>query len=574
MIKMKTKNLKKQLISQFYYKNIPAFTLAIFAAVVGGSLNLILSWIIKQLIDTAAGEANALPLLTLLKISGGFLLLCALAFLLRYLSFPYYIRRAMCQYKEFALQKLLGKSISSFRDESTATYLSALSNDATSIETDYLEQQFDLLTKILTFVGALALMLWYSPLLTLIAFAITLLPLAASILTGNKLAPVEKKVSTANAKFTAALNECLSGFSVIKSFQAEKEIFNFFLRSNRELEDEKFSKRRLKTLVGMIGALAGIFAQLGVFIAGTWLVLSTHALTGGTVILFVNLMNFVIDPIATLPGLLASRRVAKGLMGKLAEALEKNPTAEGHRDINELKEGLRLDNLSFAYEEGKDVLHNLSAQFEAGKAYAVVGGSGSGKSTLLHLLMAGNTGYQGQIFFDDTELRDLSTSSLYHLISTIQQNVFVFNASIRDNVTMFRDFPQAELDKAIHSAHLDELIDRRGEDSLCGENGSALSGGEKQRISIARSLLKQTRLLLADEATSSLDAQTAHQVTSDILDLQGITRIIVTHTLEEALMKRYDGILVLKDGRIEESGRFEDLMAARGYFYALFTLAQ
>lgn len=574
MIKMKTKNLKKQLISQFYYKNLPAFTLAIFAAVVGGSLNLILSWIIKQLIDTAAGEANALPLLTLLKISGGFLLLCALAFLLRYLSFPYYIRRAMCQYKEFALQKLLGKSISSFRDESTATYLSALSNDATSIETDYLEQQFDLLTKILTFVGALALMLWYSPLLTLIAFAITLLPLAASILTGNKLAPVEKKVSTANAKFTAALNECLSGFSVIKSFQAEKEIFNFFLRSNRELEDEKFSKRRLKTLVGMIGALAGIFAQLGVFIAGTWLVLSTHALTGGTVILFVNLMNFVIDPIATLPGLLASRRAAKGLMGKLAEALEKNPTAEGHRDINELKEGLRLDNLSFAYEEGKDVLHNLSAQFEAGKAYAVVGGSGSGKSTLLHLLMAGNTGYQGQIFFDDTELRDLSTSSLYHLISTIQQNVFVFNASIRDNVTMFRDFPQAELNRAIHSAHLDELIDRRGEDSLCGENGSALSGGEKQRISIARSLLKQTRLLLADEATSSLDAQTAHQVTSDILDLQGITRIIVTHTLEEALMKRYDGILVLKDGRIEESGRFEDLMAARGYFYALFTLAQ
>lgn len=574
MIKMKTKNLKKQLIGQFYHKNIPAFTLAILAAVVGGSLNLILSWIIKQLIDTAAGEANALPLLTLLKISGGFLLLCALAFLLRYLSLPFYIRRAMCQYKEFALQKLLGKSISSFRDESTATYLSALSNDATSIETDYLEQQFDLLTKVLTFVGALTLMLWYSPLLTLIAFAITLLPLAASILTGNKLTPVEKKVSSANANFTAALNECLSGFSVIKSFQAEKEIFNFFVRSNRELEDKKFSKRRLKTLVGMIGALAGIFAQLGVFIAGTWLVLSTHSLTGGTVILFVNLMNFVIDPIATLPGLLASRRAAKGLMGKLAEALEKNPTAEGHRDISELKEGLCLDKLSFAYEEGKDVLHQLSAKFEAGKAYAVVGGSGSGKSTLLHLLMAGNTGYQGQIFFDDTELRDLSTSSLYHLISTIQQNVFVFNASIRDNVTMFRDFPQAELDKAIHSAHLDELIERRGEDSLCGENGNALSGGEKQRISIARSLLKQTKLLLADEATSSLDAQTAHQVTSDILDLQGITRIIVTHTLEEALMKRYDGILVLKDGRIEESGRFEDLMAARGYFCALFTLAQ
>ena len=123
-------------------------------------------------------------------------------------------------------------------------------------------------------------------------------------------------------------------------------------------------------------------------------------------------------------------------------------------------------------------------------------------------------------------------------------------------------------------AHLTELLQERGENYLCGENGKNLSGGEKQRISIARSLLKRSSVLLADEATAALDAQTAHQVTSDLLDLTGVTRIIVTHGLEESLLRRYDGILVLKDGRIAETGTFDELMEKKGYFYALFTVAQ
>lgn len=136
------------------------------------------------------------------------------------------------------------------------------------------------------------------------------------------------------------------------------------------------------------------------------------------------------------------------------------------------------------------MLHNVSARFEAGKAYAIVGGSGSGKSTLLNLLMAANTEYSGSITLDGIEIRDIAPESLYDIISVIQQNVFVFNASIKDNVSMFRSFDNAELDDAIRRAHLGELIAERGENYLCGENGSALSGGEKQRVSIARSLLK------------------------------------------------------------------------------------
>lgn len=568
------KPLGKQLRGQFFYKNIPIFCLAVFAALAAGSLNLILSWIIQQLMDTAAGKSGALSFRTLLLISAGFVLLCAGLSLLNYASQPRFLERAMRQYKDFAFKKLIGKSISSFRDESAAGYLSALTNDAASIETNYLAQMLAMITKSVTFIGALLLMCRYSLLMTAIAAGLTVLPLIASLLTGNRLQAVESRVSERNGEFTAALSDCLAGFTVVKNFKAEREIFRLFSQSNKALEHEKFTGRRIKTLVGMIGAVTGIFAQLGVFIAGVYLSMKGGSMTPGAVVLFVNLMNFIISPIAELPGLLACRKAALGLVDKLAAALERSSSREGSETLNRLEHGIRLENVSFAYEPGKTVLHGINAEFEAGRAYALVGGSGSGKSTLLNLLMAAETNYSGHILADGIELSDISTESLYGTMAAIQQNVFVFNASIKDNVSMFRDFPKTEMDEAIARAHLGALIRERGEDCLCGENGSGLSGGEKQRISIARSLLKKSSVLLADEVTAALDAQTAHRVSSDILDLQGITRIVVTHTLEESLLRRYDKIFVLRGGRIEEAGSFADLMANKGYFYALFTVAQ
>ena len=571
---MKAKPLKKQLEAQFYHKNIPALCLAVFSSLIGGSLNLIVSWLIMQLIDAASGVPGTLPIGTLAKLSGGFVVLCIAVFLLEYISMPRYIERAMLQYKNFAFRKLTEKGISSFRDESTATYLSALTNDSTSIETDYLGQQMALISKVFTFAGALVMMLWYSPLLTAIAAGVTILPLIASLLTGSRIEAAERRVSDRNRSFTAALSDCLAGFSVVKSFKAEKEIFKLFAENNRALEGEKFSKRRIKTIVGMIGTVTGIIAQLGVFLIGSYFALSGYGLTPGVVIIFVNLMNFMISPIAELPGLLASRKAARGLIDKLATALESNPVSEGTSELTHLESGIRLENVSFGYDDSKEVLHGISAFFDAGKAYAVVGASGSGKSTMLNLLTAAAGNYRGNILIDDTELRSIASESLYELISVIQQNVFIFNASIRDNVTMFRSFPEQEIEDAISHAHLNALIAERGDGYLCGENGKGLSGGEKQRISIARSLLKKSSVLLADEATASLDAQTAHQVASDILDLDGITRIVVTHGLEESLLRRYDGIVVLKDGRIEESGSFDELMERKGYFHALFTVSQ
>ena len=571
---MKHKPLARQLTAQFFRGNVPMFALAVFAALTGGTLNLIVTWLMQQLIDAASGLPGALPLGQLAWITGGFILLCAALMLLKYASEPRFIEKAMRQYKDFAFQKLTEKSISSFRAESTAAYLSALTNDAASIEADDLSQLLSVIMKAVTFFGALAMMLWYSPLMTAIAAGVTVLPLIPSVLTGGQLQAAEKRVSDQNRDFTAALSDCLGGFSVVKTFRAEKEIFRLFAESNRALEQEKFSRRRLKALVGMIGATTGIIAQLGVFLAGAYLALSGRGLTAGAVLLFVNLMNFMIEPVAELPALLAARKAARGLIVKLADALEQDETQPDGVQITPLTRELRLENVRFSYDGETEILRGVSAVFEAGKAYAVVGASGSGKSTLLNLLTSPGMAYEGSILLDGTELRTASPESLYETVSLIQQNVFVFNASIRDNITMFRSFPSEELAQAVRRAQLESLLADRGEGYLCGENGSGLSGGEKQRISIARSLLKHASVLLADEATAALDAQTAHQVTDDILSLTGVTRIVVTHTLEQAALRRYDGILVLKDGRIAESGSFDELMEQKGYFYALYTVSQ
>lgn len=571
---MKKRSIKKQLMSQFYRGNIPALSLSVFAALALGSLSLIISWISQQLIDATSGTDTALPLQTLLVICIGFIFLCIALKLLDYMAQPRYLKRAAQQYKDYAFNILVGKSISSFRDESTAAYVSALTNDTTTIENSYLSNQLSMITMMVTFVGALIMMFFYSPLLTVIAIGVTALPLIASLLTGDRLSAAQVRVSDCNRNFTAALHDCLSGFSVVKSFKAEKEIFELFKKNNQTLEKEKYICERIKRMVGMIGAVTGIFAQLSVFLAGAYLAGTGRGLTPGTVIMFVNLMNYIIQPVATLPGLLASRKAALGLVGKLADALEKNPTVSGNRALTALNNEIEFKDVSFGYEVEKEILHHISVKFEAGKSYAIVGGSGSGKSTLLNLIMASNTNYKGNILVDGVELTDIAPESLYDMMSVIQQNVFVFNASIKDNVSMFREFPKEEIDRAVDKAHLKELVSERGENYLCGENGNGLSGGEKQRISIARSLLRKSSVLLVDEATAALDAKTAHEVSDNILDLSDITRIVVTHTLDEAQMKRYDGIIVLKNGEITERGKFDELMERKEYFYALFTVSQ
>lgn len=559
---------------QFYRGNVGCFLLVLCQTLMGTVTSLLVAWLIQQLVDLISGSTGGFSLLQLGVLTAVLIGIVTAASLIAYYAMPRFVTRGISQYKEYVFVELTKKNISAFSGESTSAYVSALTNDIAAIEQGYLNVPFTMLGSLLTFCGAMLLMLWYSPLLTAVAIGLSLLPLAASILTGNRAADAERQVSDRNAAYTSALRDSLGGFTVIKSFKAEGQIIRIFREHVRALAKAQCARQRMQILVQMLSSVAGITAQLGVFIVGAYLALNGKGVTAGTTMIFVQLMNYVLSPIGTLPTCLAERKAARALVEKVAEALSANVREDGHGAHRTLRRGIDVRDLSFGYTPGKPVLRHVSCTFEMGRSYAIVGASGSGKSTLLNLLLAAYPYDAGEIRYDDTELHRISSSDLYDMVSIIQQNVFVFNATIRENITMFRNFPDAQVDEAIRLSGLSALIAEKGADYLCGENGSGLSGGEKQRISIARSLLRRSQVLLVDEATAALDAETAHQVSSAILGLTGVTRIVVTHALEEGLLRQYDGIIALKNGEIVESGTFDALIGKKGYFYSLFTVAQ
>lgn len=566
------KKKSREFIHQLYYKNRMNFIVTIILTIAMSSLNLMISWLIQQIMDSMANQ-NMQSVVRCAWIAASVVIAYTVANAVHRAVYPRFLQRAMQQYRDYAFSRLTQKSLRSFSKESTALYVSALTNDCTSIENNYLAATFTLIELLFCFWGALIMMLYYSPVMLVLAVALSFLPVAVSMTAGNRLAEQEKEISKKNERFVSIVNELLSGFPVIKSFRAETQASRLFSQRNEQAEEAKKNKRRTEQLISLLANDAGIIAQMGIFLAGAWLAISGKGVTAGVVIVFVQLMNYILNPISQVPLLWSNRKAAIALMEKLSDALSENVREEGREKLNGFSEKIEVKDLTYGYEPESHVLKDLDVQFDEGKSYAIVGGSGSGKSTLLNLLMGSSSNYQGEICIDGVSIKNIESESLYQLMTSVQQNVFVFNDTIRNNVTMFHEFPDKEVTLALERSGLSEFIEKRGEDFVCGENGANLSGGERQRISIARALLRKSPILLVDEATAALDAATARAVSFSILNLVGMTRIVVTHRLEEAILRRYDKILVMKNGTICEQGNFDTLMQQKGQFYSLFQIA-
>lgn len=566
--KKKSREFRRRL----FYKNKICFIASVIMTIVMSFLNLMISWLIQQIMDSMANQ-NMQSAVRCAWIAVSVVIAYTVANAVYRAVYPRFLQRAMQQYRDYAFSRLTQKSLRSFSKEGTALYVSALTNDCTSIENNYLAATFTLIEFLFCFLGALIMMLYYSPVMLVLAVALSFLPVAVSMTAGNRLTEQEKEISKKNERFVSIVNELLSGFPVIKSFRAETQASRLFSQRNEQAEEAKKNKRRTEQLISLLANDAGIIAQMGIFLAGAWLAISGKGVTAGVVIVFVQLMNYILNPISQVPLLWSNRKAAIALMEKLSDALSENVREEGREKLNGFSEKIEVKDLTYGYEPESHVLKDLDVQFDEGKSYAIVGGSGSGKSTLLNLLMGSSSNYQGEICIDGVSIKNIESESLYQLMTSVQQNVFVFNDTIRNNVTMFHEFPDKEVTLALERSGLSEFIEKRGEDFVCGENGANLSGGERQRISIARALLRKSPILLVDEATAALDAATARAVSFSILNLVGMTRIVVTHRLEEAILRHYDKILVMKNGTICEQGNFDTLMQQKGQFYSLFQIA-
>ena len=484
-----------------------------------------------------------------------------------------YLSKALTQFKNYVFFKILGQPISSYASGDTAKFISAFSNDLNAIEQNYLLGELNLFVEILNYVVTGVVLLVLNVPLGVTLIVSSLIAILVSFRFGGRVVQNETESMAKASDFVAQTKDLLSGFPVIKSFKAEGEANRLFQASNAETERVKERRRLWDAMLASITAICGSVLQFGIFFYGAWLAIRGE-IQMGTVLIILNLCNCFTQPIQVVPQYWASRKAALALIEKLARITKENAGRAGKAIPPVLSDAIALDHVGFSYDTDKPVLQDLSVRFEAGKSYALVGPSGSGKSTLLNLLMGASPDYTGSIAIDGQELREVDTDSLYDLMSLIGQNVFLFDDTIRQNITMFRDFPDQAVDLAVKRSGLTNLLAERGEEYRCGENGVELSGGERQRVSIARALLRGTPVLMLDEATASLDNQTAYEVTDAILGLEGLTRIVVTHRLEPGLLERYDEIVVLHAGKIQERGRFQELMEQKGYFYSLYTVSR
>ena len=563
----------KDYVKLFFKQNkFVAFVSALVFIILSTTYSIV-SWIMQVIFDYMAGNSTY-SFESILLMLGGYLFVAASLFMVQRSVYPRFLEKAMNQYKEAVIKKLFKKSYSDFLITNSGTYLSVLTNDCERILETYLKNIFEFIQNIIMVVSSLTLMLYYNSLLTIIAIVIAMIPMVCSLLTARSIATREEQVSKTNESYVSLTKDILNGISVIKSFKVENEAISRYQNKSMQLEHTKKMREQTFTVVSACGTIAYMVTQFGVMVIGAWMI-HEHigTMTAGMILAFINLMNGILQPINALPRIYGGMSGAKKLITKMSDYMS-NAKEDTGETIKQPLANIALQDVSYAYDTDHTILKHINLQLQAGKSYAVVGPSGAGKSSLINLLMGYYQNYDGSVHFNNYELKQISKYSLYEKITLMQQSVFIFDASIWDNITLFKQFPDAEVDRVIHLAGLDHLIRQKGRDYQCGENGSHLSGGEKQRIAIARSLLKKSEILLVDEATSALDNETSANVTQSILDLQGILRLVVTHRLDASSLKQYDEILVMKDGALIERGNFDTLMDSKEYFYSLYTISK
>ena len=517
----------------------------------------------------------------------------------------YYFRtkfstKAVFQYRKMAYHYLSKKKVTEFYGQNTAVYLSALNTDLQKIKEDFLDQIPILSQIVICGIGAVLVMIRYNFFLAMMACLISLIPFFAALFSGRNMEKIEENLSKENAEYLAFLKDFAVGFTIIKSYKVEGIFSTLHDKICQKVEDRMEEREKCVEKINYFAAISGYITQFAILLLCAVVAYRSKSISVGTVLAFSRLINYIIDPVTELPGMLSKARTAYALSEQFWEKIGKGEQEEQqeqqqksgeivkdgyhqHIDTDSHEKALPIpslqgdicfSHLSFSYTSEKQVLKEFTLRVKEGEKLILLGASGSGKSSILKLLMGIERSQGGEISIGNRQLSTLPEESLFRSISYIQQEVFIFDGSIYENITLFQDYGKEELELAIEKSGLKNLISEKGLDYPCGENGAALSGGERQRINIARSLLRQTPILLADEITAALDKENSYLVLDSLLSLENITEILVLHDLDSRILNRVDRICVLKEGEIVEEGIFSELMEKKGYFYSLFMMEQ
>lgn len=483
------------------------------------------------------------------------------------------VRQIMSRYKNKVFKSILDRDYREFSKEKSGKFISILTENMKKIEQDYLHQYFNISKNISLMIFSLVAMFIGNWFLTLLVIIASIIPMMISGFIGQKSASLQNSSMIAEQKYLAKVKDILAGFLVIKSFNVKEAIGQDYKNESEKLDEIYFIKGKFDVLSNVISQLSGMIVFLVAFGGGMYLVFGGHT-TIGSVTAIVQLVNFVVMPLNEIGMGMSKFREGQATLNsfevKDVIELQTRKTKEYFDDV------ISFSNVDFSYPNTEEKIFNkLSLQIKKGEKIAIVGMSGSGKSTLLNLLLRFYDVTSGYISIDNQDLQAISAESLYNLMTIVQQDVYIFDDTLKANITLSQSFTEDDIKKAVQQSGLESYIleNELGLQTLCGENGSNLSGGERQRVSIARALIRKTPILLLDEATSSLDNKVTTEIENSILEIQDLTVLVVTHKLNKSMLKKYNRILFMKNGVIVEDGSFDNLMDRKGEFYKLVELS-
>ncbi|WP_439500155.1 ABC transporter ATP-binding protein [Bosea sp. (in: a-proteobacteria)] len=468
------------------------------------------------------------------------------------------------------LQKL---SFSFFDNQKTGHLVARLTKDLEEIGEVAHHGPEDLFIAIMTLIGAFALMFMVSPQLALVTAAIVPLTGWLTSRYGGRMTRNWQMLFSRVGSFNARIEENVGGIRVVQAFANEEHERQLFARDNQNYRQTKLDAYRIMAATISLSYLSMRLTQMVVMVAGSYLVIMGSLSQGGFVG-FLLLITVFFRPIEKINSVIET--YPKGIAGfrRYTEFLDTEPDIADRADAREtprLAGEIRYENVSFSYQTGRQVLAGIDLAIRPGETVAFVGPSGAGKTTICSLLPRFYEVSGGRITIDGIDIRDMTLASLRGQIGIVQQDVFLFAGTMRENIAYGRlEATEEEILEAARRARLDQVIAAMpdGLDTVIGERGVKLSGGQKQRLAIARIFLKNPPILILDEATSALDTETERAIQQSLSELsQGRTTLMIAHRL--ATIRDADRIVVVDATGIAEQGSHADLVAANGIYRRL-----
>lgn len=545
------------------------FSCAVFAAILELSFPLFVNHVVDRLLPSNNWRL-------ILVSCAGLLLVYAVTALLQFvvtywghmlgINIETDMRRALFEH----LQKL---SFRFFDNNKTGNLMSRMSTDLFDIGEVAHHGPEDVFIAAMTLIGAFSVMLFIHPKLALLTFAVVPLLIWLAVMFNQKMSRAARQMFEDLADFNARVEDNISGIRVVQAFANEKHEKELFATNNQRFRQTKVLSYKIMAWNLSLSYVLTRLVSLFVLLCGSWFVFQGE-LTNGEFIGFLLLSGILFRPIDKINAVIET--YPKGIAGfkRFSEIMDTAPDVTDKPDaieVTALSGEIRYRDVGFAYEENRPILQNINLTIRPGETVAFVGPSGAGKTTLCSLLPRFYDVTAGQILVDGIDVRDIKLASLRHQIGIVQQDVFLFYGTIKENVAYGNlAASDAEIEDAVRRAHLEEVVRDlpEGLDTLIGERGVKLSGGQKQRLAIARMFLKNPPILILDEATSALDTETELVIQQALAELsEGRTTLIIAHRL--ATIKSADRILVVTQDGISEQGGHQELIQMGGIYSRL-----